>query len=150
MRQPALISACLVGVHCRYDQQTCPHPDLDRLMHDYVLIPVCPEQLGGLPTPRPAAEFRGGTAEEVLDGRATLQTDEGKDLTSEFLRGAREAVRLAQTLGVGLALMKRHSPSCGSCQVRREGRRVEGQGVTTCLLRQAGVEIVPLDAPCVP
>ena len=149
MREPALISACLVGVHCRYDGRACPHPDLARLTQQYWLIPVCPEQLGGLSTPHPLAEFRGGTGEAVLDGRATVQTQCGQDVTSAFLRGANEALHIATTLGVGVALLKRHSPSCGTTRVTQDGRRVDGQGVAACTLRRAGLRIIALDAPSV-
>ncbi len=145
--EAVLVSACLLGVHCRYDGSTNPATGLQQLARRYRIVPVCPEQLGGLPTPRPPAEFSGGDGRAVLEGRACLQTASGEDVTEAFLRGAREAVRLGKLAGARVAILKERSPSCGVCHVYCRGRLIEGQGVTTALLVEHGFEVIPLDPP---
>ena len=99
-----LVSACLLGLRCRYDGQSKRMDGLERLLALPVsLVPVCPEVFGGLPTPRMPAE-RQGERVRALDGR---------DVTENYRRGAEEALRLAQLLGARTALLKERSPSCG-------------------------------------
>jgi uncharacterized protein YbbK (DUF523 family) len=137
-----LVSACLLGVHCRYDGGHCHHHGaLDVLASD-ILVPVCPEQLGGLPTPRPPADIAHG--EDVLDGASRVLTARGEDVTEQYLRGAREVLRLARIFQVTKALMKQRSPSCGCGQISRQGRIVSGDGVTAALLKRKGIQITPL------
>lgn len=131
-----LISACLLGVPCRYSGEGCPLPGLGRLLtHPKAhFVPVCPEQLGGLPTPRPSAERVG---ERVL-------TDGGEDVTGPFQRGGAYTLELARKLGCGCALLKARSPSCGSGTIYDgtfTGRRVPGDGVTAALLKAAGIPV---------
>jgi len=115
----------------------------------YDLIPVCPEQLGGLPTPRPPAEIHGGDGNAVLDGRASVLTQNGQDFTAHFLRGAQQVVRIAQMTGAEMMIVQRKSPSC-SCTRVYDGsftrRLVDGPGVTVALLaRQTGIVIKDLE-----
>ena len=129
-----LVSACLMGFGCRYDGGVRRLSCLDALGERHVLIPVCPEVMGGLPTPRPPSEIR--------DGRVI--TRDGRDVTQAFLRGAQEAARLAQACGCGCALLKERSPSCGSHFVYDgtfTGTVVPGQGMTAALLAGRGVEL---------
>ena len=133
-RPRALVSACLLGVRCRYDGGSQRCPGIDRLMEHMELIPVCPEQLGGLPTPRTPSERR--------DGRVFAR--DGRDVTDAFLRGAEETCRLAALYGARFAVLKQRSPSCGSSAVYDgsfTGRTVSGSGVTAQRLRQAGLEV---------
>lgn len=135
-KEALLISACLLGVACRYDGASKPLHDaaLEALGRRYVLIPVCPEQLGGLATPRPPCEIRAG--------RVVRQ--DGADLSDAYQAGARETLRLTRLLGVRQALLKAKSPSCGSGSVYDgsfSGRRVLGDGVTAALLRQNGITV---------
>lgn len=131
------VSACLLGVRCRYDGSTASQDMLDRLLSlqgSYVLIPVCPEQLGGLTTPRPPAERVG---DRVI-------TREGNEVTAAFVRGAQETLALFNRLGVKAAILKEGSPSCGSCRIYDgtfSGVRIQGEGVTTRLLRSHGCEV---------
>jgi uncharacterized protein YbbK (DUF523 family) len=108
------------------------------------MLPICPEELGGLPTPRPAAEIDRQDGEAVLDGRSRLTWPDGTDVTEAFLRGAREAVRLAQAHGARLAVLKSGSPSCGAGRTHVGGRVVPGLGVTAAALRRAGVRVMEL------
>jgi len=94
-----IVSACLAGVRCRYDGEDREDPKVLELLAGGEAVPVCPEQLGGLPTPRSRAEFVGGDGEDVLDGRARVVSEEGVDVTDFFLRGAEEVLRIAVCSG---------------------------------------------------
>ena len=129
-----LISACLLGTPCRYDGQSKPLPEMERLLERHTLIPVCPEILGGLPTPRPPAERRGGR----------VVTEAGGDVTEAYGRGAAEVVRLARLYGCDGALLKERSPSCGS-GVTYDGTFSKtvcvGWGIAAQALRDAGFTV---------
>lgn len=128
-----LISACLLGVCCRYDGASKPHPLTAALAERHTLVPVCPEQLGGLPTPRPPAERR--------DGRVVTQSG---DVTEQYRRGAEETLKLCQLLGCGAAVLKERSPSCGHGQVYDgtfSGTLTAGDGVTAELLSAHGIPV---------
>ena len=126
-----LISACLLGACCRYDGASKAHPLAALLAERHTLVPVCPEQLGGLPTPRPPAERRGG--------RVVTQSG---DVTEQYLRGAEETLKLCKLLGCEAAVLKEHSPSCGRGQVYDgtfSGTLTAGDGVTAELLAAHGI-----------
>ena len=130
-----LVSACLLGVNCRYCGTACPGDGVKDLADRYRLIPVCPEQLGGLPTPRPPAELRGG---KVI-------TASGSDVTEEYCRGAHEALKLAELFGCRCAILKSRSPSCGFGQVYDgtfSGKLVPGSGITASLLHKSGLTVL--------
>lgn len=131
-----LVSACLLGAHCRYDggSNTLPDLDLDALLQAHQCVPVCPEIMGGLPTPRIPAERRG---EQVL-------TRDGRDVTEAFQRGAREALRLAELFRCQGALLKERSPSCGHGYIYDGSfthSKVPGDGVTAQALKEAGLPL---------
>ncbi|MED4782165.1 DUF523 domain-containing protein [Brevibacillus choshinensis] len=139
-----MISACLIGCECRYDQKSCLDQELEQLLREGKVIPVCPEQLGGLPTPRPPAEIVGGDGFDVLDGNARIVDQKGNDVTEEFLMGAQQALKLAQTIGATSAILKENSPSCGSTFVYDgtfSGKKVTGTGVTAALFRRNGIDV---------
>ena len=128
-----LISACLLGVACRYDGASKPHPKVTALAERHELIPICPEQLGGLPTPRPPAERQG-------DAVRTRETD----VTVQYRRGAQEALKLYRLTGCEAAILKERSPSCGSGEIydgRFSRTLIEGDGVTAALLKQNGIAV---------
>jgi uncharacterized protein YbbK (DUF523 family) len=128
-----LVSACLVGLCTRYDGQVKANPDCLAQIHTTHWIPVCPEQLGGLPTPRDAADIVGGDGKDVLAGKAKVITKNGVDLTVEFIRGAEQVLKIARLHNVSMAFLKARSPSCA----------VHGKiGVTTALLQSAGIELI--------
>lgn len=109
------------------------------------LIPICPEQLGGLPTPRPPAEIVGGDGADVLDGVACVITVDGENKTEAFLHGAHQALEIAETHNATHAVLKSKSPSCGCGQVHDgsfAGNLIAGDGVTTALFRRHGIEIM--------
>ena len=130
-----LVSACLLGVACRYDGCARPDQRVIDLAREHTLIPICPEQLGGLPTPRTPSEYDG----------YTVKNREGKDVTAEFKRGALECVRLAKLLCVDLVILKDKSPSCGvglRYSGRFDGRLTEGDGMTAALLKAEGIPVI--------
>lgn len=137
-----IISACLLGVACRYDGGDCLHPAAATLARKGGLLPVCPEQLGGLPTPRSPAEIQGGGGTDVLDGIARVVDREGRDVTAAFMQGACQVADLCARLGVEEALLKTRSPSCGVDGIRRSGALVAGDGVTAALLRRRGIRVL--------
>ena len=131
-----LISACLLGEPCRYDGKSKPLPaeTLDRLLREHTLIPVCPEQLGGLPTPRTPSERQGD--------RVVMR--DGTDVTAEYEKGARIACVLAEQTGAEAALLKARSPSCGSGAIYDgtfTGTLAPGDGVTAALVRTLGIPV---------
>jgi uncharacterized protein YbbK (DUF523 family) len=139
-----LISACLLGLHTRYDRGTNCNGELLKLFQQGRAIPVCPEQLGGLPTPRPPAEIQGGTGHDVLAGRARVVSVQGDDFTEEFLRGAGETLYLAQTLQTPVAILKARSPSCGNREIydgSHRGSLRPGVGVAAALLMENGITV---------
>ncbi|HPC47654.1 MAG TPA: DUF523 domain-containing protein [Deltaproteobacteria bacterium] len=138
MAGKVLVSACLLGVRCRYDGAARPVQELMGLEGIYP-VPVCPEQMGGLTTPRPSARIVGGDGEAVLKGTARVIDAEGKDVTMNFLLGAQEVCALAAALGVRYAVLKDRSPSCATSEVWAEGRIGCGMGVTAAMLRGMGV-----------
>ena len=140
-----LISACLLGVECRYDGAARPLRSLLPEIAGEALLPVCPEELGGLPTPRPPAEIIGGDGEAVLDGRARLVRSDGTDVTEAFLRGAERVVELARRHGVREAYLRSGSPSCGAGRTHVDGRIAAGFGVAAAALRRAGVQVFEVD-----
>jgi len=136
-----LVSACLVGLRTRYDGEAKLVESLRDLVARGEAIPVCPEQLGGLPTPRPPADLRDGGGEAVLEGSARLVSETGVDVTAQFMRGAEETLALARAAGVTRAILKERSPSCGRLRVTIDGALCPGMGVTAALLARNGITI---------
>ncbi len=133
-KEPILISGCLLGLCCRYDGKSKPNENIKALSEKYYLIPICPEQLGGLPTPRYPSE--------IIGERVVSCT--GIDVTAEYRRGAVEALRLSQLFGCKKAILKERSPSCGFGRVYDgsfSGGLVDGNGVSAALLAANGIEI---------
>lgn len=135
-KQHLLISLCLLGEPCRYDGKSVPMSGevIERLKEKYILVPVCPEQEGGLPTPRIPAERKG---EKVV-------RRDGVDVTAEYARGAETALSLCRTHNISIALMKAKSPSCGAELIYDgsfSGTLTAGDGVTAALLSENGIKI---------
>jgi len=131
--EPVLVSACFLGIPCRWHGRRATRRDalLERLKRTYVLVPVCPEQLGGMPTPRSGEYLRGGTGADVLDGRLrVIDSATGQDLTEFLVNGSRYTLEIAEIIGVRRAFLKGGSPCCGR------------EGVTGELLRRAGITVV--------
>lgn len=130
-----LVSACLLGTCCKYSGGNNLCPAVAALSERYALVPVCPEQLGGLPTPRPPAELQGGR----------VVNREGQDVTEQYRKGAEEALGLAELLSCRAAVLKEKSPSCGVGAVYDgtfTGTLRPGDGVTAALLRARGIPVI--------
>lgn len=139
---PVLVSSCLLGVTCRYDGGHSLAEEIASKVGQMHVIPICPEQLGGLPTPRPPSNIVNGDGDEVLRGRARVINDRGEDVTEAFLKGAHETLALARLMGAKKALLKDKSPSCGLRTPYCETDTGYGIGVTAALLLREGIEIV--------
>ncbi len=141
MPQPILVSACLLGLNTRFDGACKENPAVLAYLrqNDWLPIPVCPEQLAGLPTPRSRTFFRQGDGRAILNQTGRLAAEDGSDLSHAFVRGAQEALKTALITGCRKALLKERSPSCGVHQVYLGETVVAGQGVAAALLAQNGI-----------
>ena len=130
-----LVSACLLGTNCKYDGGNNKNELVLNYLEDKQVIPICPEVMGGLPTPRIGAE--------QLNNKVITKT--GKDVTKNFKKGADEVLYLANLFDVKKALLKARSPSCGYKKVYDGSFShtiIDGNGETAELLRQNGIEII--------
>ena len=130
-----ICSACLLGIKCRYDGKSKRNKKILELGKKEILIPVCPEQLGGLPTPREPAEQKG---KRVI-------TKSGKNVTKKFKKGARQVLKIVKLFGVREAILKQKSPSCGCGQIYDgtfSGKIIKGNGVTAALLKRNGIKVI--------
>jgi uncharacterized protein YbbK (DUF523 family) len=143
-RPTILVSACLLGTCCNHEGRASLRPRVQRLADGARLVPVCPEVVGGLTTPRAAAEISGGDGSNVLAGTAAVVAADGTDVTAAYIRGAAAAVDLARATGATRAVLKARSPSCGAVEIYDgSGTRTlrPGAGVTAAALRAAGVTV---------
>lgn len=136
------VSACLAGVPCRYDGREAGTARVRDLVRSEEAVPLCPEILGGMPTPRPAATCVGGDGAAVWQGAARVMSIEGADVTEAFCAGARAVLAEARRLGIRRAILKERSPSCGLREVWVDGRVAAGMGVTAALLAAEGIDLV--------
>lgn len=130
-----LVSACLLGIGCRYDGKHKANEEVLRLREKYNLIPVCPEVFGGLPTPRVPSERVGDK----------VMMRDGSDVTDNYRRGAEEALRLCRIYDVKLAILKERSPSCGKNEIYDgsfSGTLTQRDGVTAELLKSEGINVI--------
>jgi len=134
-----LVSACLAGVNCRYDGQNKEKNEILELIKKGEAIAVCPEQLGGLPTPRPPAELQEN--EKVL-------TVDGNDVTLNYNLGANEALKLAELYNCNEAWLKSKSPMCGHGEIydgNFKGQTKQGEGVLAKLLLAKNIKVKSID-----
>ncbi len=130
-----IVSACLLGINCKYDGGNNLNKKVLDLFLEGKAIPVCPEQLGGLSTPRLPSEIINGKVFDI----------EGKDVTKNFLKGANETLRLAKLLECKKAILKENSPSCGVKYIYDgtfSGKKIKGNGITAALLKANGRKVV--------
>lgn len=140
-----LISSCLLGLNVRFDGRNKRNDKLVEFAKNGDVIFVCPEQLGGLPTPREPSEIESGkTALDVINGDAKVLTISGADVTKEYLDGAQKTLNLCKDMGVKVAILKSKSPSCGSTLIYDgtfTGNKIAGMGVVAKLLEQNGIKV---------
>lgn len=130
-----IVSACLIGVNCKYNNENNENELVINFLKDKKFIPVCPEQLGGLKTPRDPAEIIG---DKVIDIN-------GIDVTYNFKKGAKETLKIARACNCKIAILKEKSPSCGVKKIYDgsfSDRIIYGEGVTSRLLKENGIEVM--------
>ena len=129
-----LVSSCLGGINCKYSGENNLNPFVLELINKGLAIPLCPEQLGGLSTPRVPAEI---LKEKVI-------TKNGNDVTEEFLKGAKNVLEICKTLNVKTAILKSKSPSCGVGKIYDgsfSSKIIDGNGLTAQLLINNGIKV---------
>lgn len=134
-----LVSACLVGINCKYSGGNNYNQKIFDLVKEGKAIPICPEQLGGLNTPRKPVELK------VINGKRYAIDNEGNDFTENFERGALEVLNLAKNLNISKAILQPRSPSCGVNKIYSgnfDNKLVDGNGILTELLKQNGIDVL--------
>lgn len=130
-----LVSACLLGIPCRYDGKSKPNEKVISLKEKYEIIPACPECLGGLTTPRPVAE---------ISGARVIRCD-GKDVTDEYNLGAQKTLEIARENDIKIAVLKSKSPSCSNKEIydgTYTRKLISGKGITARLLIKNGIKVI--------
>jgi len=147
--RPIFVSACLLGMACRYDSNSKPLVQLTKLLNDQqMIIPFCPEVQGGLETPRSPAEIIKGEGLTVLEGKAKVLSGDGKDVTAEFIRGAEVVFQMADAFNPQLIILKSNSPSCGLGWIYDgsfNGKLKMGDGVAAARLKQGCFQLCTED-----
>ena len=147
MMEKIAVSACLAGRACRYDGKSVPNDSMVQRMEKEDVLLICPEVLGGLPTPRVPAEIVGGDGYDVLAGKARVMNRDGEDVTVEFIAGAEAALAMLKEEGITKVYLKARSPSCGAGKIYDgtfSGRVVDGTGVAAALLIKSGISVKAL------
>ena len=139
------LSACLLGYNCRYDGKSKKNSALIKLIESEKILPICPEQLGGLPTPRATSSLFGGNGFDVLDGNAKVINSCGDDNTEAFIKGAYAALNIIREHNIKRCVLKDKSPSCGvgcKAEFSQENNAYKNSksltGVTAALLIRKG------------
>ncbi|WP_459076784.1 2-thiouracil desulfurase family protein [Herbivorax alkaliphila] len=136
-----LVSACLLGVDCKYNGKNNLNDMFVKLINKYEFIPVCPEQLGGLSTPRPRAEI---VCKNSIESTTRVVRENGEDVTEHFINGAEQTLKIAKLLKIKKAVLKEKSPSCGVHKIYDgsfSGKLLNGSGVTTKFLKKNGISV---------
>ncbi|EHQ90777.1 DUF523 domain-containing protein [Desulfosporosinus youngiae] len=139
-----LVSSCLLGLNAKYNGESNAHALIQNYTSLGRFIPVCPEQLGGLPTPRDPVEIINGTGWEVLQGKSSARGEHGDEVSLQFIQGAKEVLKIVGMVSVTAAILKERSPSCGVNYIYNGSfahRLIPGQGVTAALLKQRDIPI---------
>ncbi|GLF92141.1 hypothetical protein Saga11_34000 [Bacillus safensis] len=139
-----VVSACLAGLKVRYNGSHRLDQRIEELVQERRAVTVCPELLGGFSTPRPSAEIVGGDGYDVLQGLASVIDVHGTDVTEMYVKGAKAVLEQVQSLKAAAVVLKEYSPSCGSRMIYRgtfDGKTKAGDGVTSALLKQHGIQV---------
>jgi uncharacterized protein YbbK (DUF523 family) len=139
-----LVSSCLLGLETRYDATDNYSQEVADYIEksDLIPIPICPEQLAGLSTPRSKCWFASGDGAAALKGTGRLINEEGLEMTNCFIKGAEKALEIARMTGCTKAILQQRSPSCGTQKVYINQQLTEGIGITAALFRAEGIEII--------
>jgi uncharacterized protein YbbK (DUF523 family) len=134
-----IVSSCLCGINCKYNGKNNLNENILKLVNEGLAVPICPEQLGGLKTPRKPAEI----IEE--NGKLKVVTSEGTDVTKEYIKGAKRACEIAKLVGAKKAILQRRSPSCGLNKIYDGSfskKLISGNGITVRLFLENGIEVI--------
>lgn len=145
MIKVVLVSACLFGENCKYNGGNNFNSLLKQLLKDQEVLLICPEQLGGLPTPRTPAEIQEGEGKDVLAGKSWVINKNGDNITNNFIKGAKLTLAKAKIENISLAILKSNSPSCGVNKIYDgsfSAQLKKGDGVTTALLRDNNISVI--------
>ena len=137
-----LVSACLVGINCKYNGKNNYNEKIFQLVKNKKAIPICPEQLGGLKTPRIPAEVK------YINNELHVITKDGVDVTENYIRGAYEVLDLAIRLNIKKVILQPRSPSCGYKKIydgNFNGNLINGNGILVNLLIENGIEVISAD-----
>ena len=140
-----LVSGCLSGSNSFYNGRSRVCKLIKKLAEENKAIPVCPELLGSLSVPRERSEIKGGTGVDVLAKKCRVITISGRDVTDNFIAGAKHVLSLAKKYSVKKAILKSRSPACGCGEIYDgsfTGKAIKGDGVTCALLKMNGVEVI--------
>lgn len=139
-----VISACLCGVNCKYNGKNNLNEKALKLLKEGKAILICPEQMGGMSTPRIPCEISFGDGKDVLNGKSKVMNSKGEDCSKEFIKGAKEALKIAKNVKVDFAILKSKSPSCGFGKIYDgsfTGKKKDGNGVTAELFIENGIKV---------
>lgn len=142
---PIMVSGCLLGICCRYDGTQSASQGIIHFASSANIIPICPEQLGGLPTPRHPAKIVGGDGQDVLSGKAAVINSMGEDVTEAYKKGAEEALKVARLVRSSIALLREKSPSCGLTTPYCGKSTDSGMGVTAALFHRSGIKMFDIN-----
>lgn len=137
-----LISACLVGINCKYNGKNNYNEKALELVKSGQAIPICPEQLGGLTTPRNPSEIK------TINNKRYVINNKNEDVTDEFVRGAKEVLKLAKELDVEKVILQSRSPSCGVGKIYSgnfDRKLVDGNGILAQMLIDNDIEVVDIE-----
>lgn len=140
-----IVSACLIGINCKYDGNNNKNNKVIEYLKDKEYIVICPEQLGGMSTPRPPSEITNLDGYDVISQNSNVISIEGIDVTEKFKKGAKESLKIANLYGCKEAILKEGSPSCGSSYIYDGsfcGNKKVGVGVTTALFRLNNINVI--------
>lgn len=140
-----LVSACLIGINCKYNGYNNKNEKVIQYLKDKKFIIACPEQLGGMSTPRDPSEIIEIDKEDVIKGKTSVISNKSLDVTNKFKRGAKETLKIANIYNCKEAILKDGSPSCGSSYIYDgtfSSKKIDGVGVTTALLINNGIKVI--------
>lgn len=141
-REPILVSACLLGIGCRYDGSNSHRKDLIEILTGKIPVPFCPELFGGLGVPRETFEITYGDGEDVLNNKSVIIAPSGRDATQNFISGSLAGLKICIIAGIRKAILKEKSPSCGVRTILNGRKPKKGSGVFASLLRRNNIEII--------
>ncbi len=140
-----LVSACLIGINCKYNGYNNKNEKVIQYLKDKQFIIACPEQLGGMSTPREPSEIIELDTKDVIKGKISVINNKMIDVTNKFKEGAKETLKIANIYNCKEAILKDGSPSCGSTYIYDgtfSSKKIDGVGVTTALLINNGIKVI--------